>query len=218
MPSTVQQVFAAADLAPAGPVRWCEPVPETKAGVYVVALTHTPWQRAGTRPRCPLDLSVIQTLLSLRAVEVDGKPATVETIRKRLTQYWLPDETVLYIGRASKSVRKRVRTYYRTPLGAAKPHAGGWWLKTLKALSSLYVHFAASDDYVEAERAMLRAFAERVSPASKVALHDPARPMPFANREDADRLRKRHGITKDTGRMPPPGSYSPAGVCSEDHG
>lgn len=49
----------------------------------------------------------------------------------RLATFWLPDEVVLYIGLAGASVRKRVRQYYRTPLGDKRPHAGGWWLKTL---------------------------------------------------------------------------------------
>jgi hypothetical protein len=109
---------------------------------------------------------------------------------------------VLSIGRASRSVRKRVRAYYRTPVGAEKPHAGGWWLKTLTVLPELYVHFAATEDYIEAEKAMLREFTKRVSSKSKAALHDSERPMPFANRKDGDDLRKRHRISNDTGRMP----------------
>src|SRR4051812_22845533 len=87
-------------------------------------------------------------------------------------------------ARTSKSVRKRVGQYYRTPVGAAKPHAGGWWLKALTLLPELHVHYAATPDYVEAEKAMLREFTKRVSAASKAALHDPERPMPFANRKD----------------------------------
>lgn len=138
VPSTVQQVFGAAGLATLHQVRWCERVPESGPGVYVVALTDKTLEVAGTRWRCPLEIRTLEHLLSIRAVEVDKEPVTVEALAKRLEQYWLPDECVLYIGRASKSVRKRVRDYYRTPLGATRPHAGGWWLKTLKVLPDLH--------------------------------------------------------------------------------
>lgn len=110
---------------------------------------------------------------------------------------------MLYIGRASKSVRKRVRDYYRTPLGATRPHAGGWWLKTLKVLPDLHVHFTRTNDYLQAEKAMLGEFAKRVSPGSQAALHDPERPMPFANRKNEDDLPKRHLISGDTVPLEP---------------
>ena len=35
------------------------------------------------------------------------------------------------LRRMAQPLRTRVRQYYTTPLGAAKPHKGGWWLKTL---------------------------------------------------------------------------------------
>jgi len=203
VPSTVQQVFGAAGLATPDHVKWCERVPESGPGVYVVALTDKTLEVARTRARCPLETTTLEHLLSIRAVEVDKEPATVETLAKRLKQYWLRDECVLYVGRASKSVRKRVRDYYRTPPGATRPHAGGWWLKTLKVLPGLHVHFARTNDHLQAEKAMLGEFAKRVSPESQAALHDPERPMPFANRKNEDDLPKRHLISGDTVPLEP---------------
>ncbi len=217
MPSTVQQLFAAADLAPTGPVRWCEPVPETKAGVYVVALTHTPWQRAGTRPRCPPDLSVIQTLLSFWAMEVDGKPAPSKRLGNGSRSTGCPTRPCSTSGAR------------RSPCGSGSgllPDAAG---RREAPRRRLVVEDANGPlEPVRPLRRKRRLRGSREGDAAGVrgtrlateqgALHDPARPVPFANREDADRLRKRHGITKDTGPMPPPGSYSPVGVCPEDHG
>ena len=196
-------MFGAAGLATPDHVKWCERVPESGPGVYVVALTDKTLEVARTRARCPLETTTLEHLLSIRAVEVDKEPTTVETLAKRLKQYWLRDECVLYIGRASKSVRKRVRDYYRTPPGATRPHAGGWWLKTLKVLPDLHVHFARTNDHLQAEKAMLGEFAKRVSPESQAALHDPERPMPFANRKNEDDLPKRHLISGDTVPLEP---------------
>lgn len=72
----------------------------------------------------------------------------------RFRAFWPGDEVVAYIGLAGTSLRKRVGRYYRTPLGARRPHAGGWWLKTLTVLDDLWVHYAATHDGGVAEVAM----------------------------------------------------------------
>lgn len=108
---------------------------------------------------------------------------------------WLGDEVVVYIGLAGTSLRRRVGDYYKTPLGARPPHAGGWPLKTLSVLDQLRVHFAPCADPDDAEHAMLEAFQNAVSAGSRAALHDPTSPLPFANLEWGPGQRKRHGIT-----------------------
>jgi hypothetical protein len=42
MPSTVHQLFVAAELEPEGSVGWGERVPEQRSGVYALALTDKP--------------------------------------------------------------------------------------------------------------------------------------------------------------------------------
>ncbi len=74
-----------------------------------------------------------------------------------------------------------MRQYYKTPPGAARPHAGGWWLKTLSALGDLHVHFAATADFKNAEENMLRRFAANVSDDSRNHLPADGPIMPFAN-------------------------------------
>ncbi len=87
--------------------------------------------------------------------------------------------------------------YYRTPIGAQRPHKGGWWIKTLRVLPQLRVHWARTPEDVDAERAMLRHFAAHLSPTAREAL--PAGPvMPFANLMDGDERRKVHGIGNAT--------------------
>ena len=96
---------------------------------------------------------------------------------------------------AGTSLADRVGAYYKTPLGARRPHAGGWPLKTLGVLDELWVHYAVCDDVDAAEQAMVDAFIARVSPSSRAAACDPGPPLPFANLELPGGARKQHGIT-----------------------
>lgn len=64
-------------------------------------------------------------------------------------------------GAAFIAVPVGLMLYYRTPVGAANPHAGGWCLKTLRIPNDLWVHYAPTPDYNEAEDEMLRTFAPR---------------------------------------------------------
>jgi hypothetical protein len=107
---------------------------------------------------------------------------------------WVPNEPILYVGRASTSIADRVNAYYRTRLGARAPHAGGWPLKTLSNLDGLSVHVAPTDDPAAAETAMIDAFVAGVPKPTSDLLVDPALPLPFANLEDGRGRRKAHGI------------------------
>lgn len=203
MPSTVAGLFAAAGLEPAGAVPWRTPVPEGGPGVYVVALTDDPRTTNPAVPVAPLDRGALERLHSARPeLRLDGVPPSVDELAARLSGFWL-SEVVLYIGLAGTSVRSRVRQYYKTRLGEKRPHAGGWWLKTLTVLDDLWVHWAAVADTDVSERAMLTQFAAGVSSGSRGSLHDGERVAPFANLRAASGLIKRHGIAGATGESPP---------------
>jgi hypothetical protein len=214
-PSTVRHLMAAAGLSQGGVVQWGHPPAEQGPGVYVVALASGP-DEVVTRSRAPVSASAVEELLRRRPeLRLDGeRPEAVELVR-RLRDFWLADETVLYVGLASRSIAKRVGQYYATPLGARSPHAGGWFLKSLSVLPKLHVHYATAGNVERAERAMLKAFAAGVSERSRARLHDPERLMPFANLEYPKGVRKRHGITgakasrASRSSMPGSGSKSP---------
>jgi hypothetical protein len=202
MPSTVSDVFAAAGLEPAGVERWATSLPETARGVYVVALTNDVTSTAAVMPTAPVSLPALQHLLAVRPeLRIDLAVADADDLAERLRSFWLADEVILYIGLAGQPLRTRVRQYYRTPLGARKPHAGGWWLKTLSVVDELWVHYAPTPDFRMAEKLMLSAFADAVSPGSRDALYDSARVMPFANLRGFDDRVKLHGITGATGEL-----------------
>jgi hypothetical protein len=171
-------------------------VPEAGPGIYAVALTVDTNSMKAALDDCPVSETSVRDLLNIRPeLRLDGQRPSVRELRKRLAGLWLPDETVLYIGLAGTSLRQRVGSFYTTPLGARRPHAGGWPLKTLRLLPSLFVHYAACSNPAAAEQAMLIAFVDGVSASSRAGLHDQDMPIPFANLERRKGQRKRHGIT-----------------------
>ncbi|MDP9342523.1 MAG: hypothetical protein M3Q23_10630 [Actinomycetota bacterium] len=104
-------------------------------------------------------------------------------------------EALLPVGFDLSLVQLRtLDDYYATLLGARSPHSGGFFLKLLTNLDELHVHFAACEDPVFAEDAMLRGFCAGVSPETLAGLLDPAHPFPFANLEWPLGVRKAHGI------------------------
>lgn len=168
-------------------------MPETATGVYLVSLNESPAKGTKTAA-CPLNRDALGQLLDVCPnLSLDGARPDRELLAERLSSFWLPDEGVLYIGLAGQPLRTRVRQYYRTPLGAPKPHRGGWWLKTLNCIAGLWVHFAPTTGFKDIEEDLLRAFAANVSPATQRRL-PPGPIMPFANLRDGDWQRKLHGI------------------------
>lgn len=175
-------------LRPEGPVPWGYPPTTKSPGVYVVALR-------GPRASPPLDVRAVAAWRRrVPTMTIDGRTATAAALAERLAAFWIPSATVLYIGKASGTVRNRVGAYYRTQLGDRSPHAGGHWIKTLSSLGDCFVWSAATDDYDAAESDLLAEFARTVPAREADALHDPFLILPFANLQDGGRRKKAHGI------------------------
>jgi hypothetical protein len=209
VPSTVAEILTAAGAESAGVAPWGVQLalPEEPlgfaTGIYVVSLTDHPGSVDGSRFVAPISVAAVDKLLDARPeLTLDGQRPNREQLAARLAGFWLPDEVVVYIGlagpRASRprqgEVARRVEEYYKTPLGARTPHAGGWPLKTLVSLSDLYVHYAYCRDVDAAEDACIRYFGNHVSDATRKRLYDSVRVMPFANLEFPKGNSKNHGI------------------------
>ena len=194
MPSSVAGILAAAELSHREVVGWGVPPTFAGPGVYLVTLSAQP-DACDSRAHAPLSRPRIQQLLDVRPeLTVDGVRPELAQLHARLASLWLSDETILYIGRASASVSDRVMAYYKTPLGARAPHAGGWPLKTLHGLGKLHVHVAPAPDPTTAEEAMIDTFIAGVTANDRQKVVDPELPLPFANLEDGRHRRKRHGV------------------------
>jgi hypothetical protein len=108
MPSTVADILAAAGAKRAGVARWGE-LPDRPrrassptTGIYMVALTDVLDRVDGTLAKAPASLSPLKKLLERRPeLTLDKMPEpTRRQLQVRLSEFWLPDETVLYIGLA----------------------------------------------------------------------------------------------------------------------
>jgi hypothetical protein len=213
MPTTIAEAFEAAGLRRQGVAKWMTKPGAFASGVYIVSLTASPNSRSGRLIQAPLADAKFQRWLAVRReLTLDGSRPSLQRLMDRIQRFWIPDEVILYIGRAGTPLSKRVGQYYSTPIGSRSPHAGGYFLKLLSNLDQLWVHYAECSDFKAAESQMLRHFCAHVSSRSREALHDPAHPFPFANLEWPSGTRKEHGLR---GACGPRGKTSSA--TSEPH-
>ena len=200
MPSTVIELLNRSNLELAGKVKWGERVSKNAQGIYLVSLSNNPRENDGISNKAPVDVTKVSFWINkVHSIELDGvRNPPAEKMVERLSRFWLPDENILYIGRTTQPLSKRVRQYYYTKLGNQGPHAGGHWLKTLSNLDDLYVYYAVCSTPKDKEDELLGSFIDNVSDATKTILLDPIRPFPFANLEYPRGTRKKHGIGKST--------------------
>lgn len=112
---------------------------------------------------------------------MDGERPTQSTLAARMRSFWLPGQTLLYVGRSTKSMSARVSSLYATELGHARPHPGGHWLKALKGHDKLRLWWAETEAPEEYEDALINAFAETIPEEARATLPDDAPVLPWAN-------------------------------------
>jgi len=203
VPSTPDSIAAKVGLGISGSAPWGTKPGTSAPGIYLVSLSADP-NRADVLQDIPLSAAAIQEWLDTAPMmTVDDVRARPSTLATRLARYWLPDETILYIGKAV-SLSDRVGGFYSSRIGHARPHRGGMWLKTLSNLDHLTVHYAVVDrDPGPVESRALGAFMARVSAGSRRRYPEQERdlPLPFANLEwhsEGKRCRRQHGIARPT--------------------
>jgi transcription elongation factor GreA len=136
---------------------------------------------------------VRQWLERVPDLRLDGERPTQSTLAQRLGTFWVPGQTLLYVGRTTKSLASRVAGLYATELGYRRPHPGGHWLKTLRDQSRLRLWWAETDAPEEYEDALMSAFAEGIPVKVRDGLGDGAAVLPWANLESPA------GLVRDTG-------------------
>lgn len=217
MPSSVRHLMGTAELKYSGVVDWGHAPPTVEPGVYAVSLGADPDSISGVLPKAPISAARIAELLDARPeLTVDGARLDRDLLAHRISEFWLPDENILYIGLAGTSLADRVNAYYSTRLGRRSPHAGGWFIKLLDNLDQLHVHYAVSVDPNTSEDLMLETFVANVSSATTKTLRDPAHPFPYANLEWPRGVRKDHGIRRATGSAGPGRPPTAAGGQASD--
>jgi transcription elongation factor GreA len=176
-------------LLPDGPLPWGRPVPGRSPGVFLVELP-------APLPNAPIELTRVGKWLEhVPGLLLDGARPTSRALAARLGSFWVPSQTVLYVGATAATISGRLAAMGRTTLGDRRPYAGGHWLMTLRALPSTRVWWAATEAIEEYEDALLAAFAARVPAAERAALRDPEVVLPFANLRRPTGERKASGLT-----------------------
>jgi len=172
-----------------GPVRWGQPVPARKPGVYVVEL-------GASLPTAPLELSLVGKWLErLPSLALDGRRPTSRALQERLASLWWPDARVLYAGATERSIGGRVAALVAHVPGDRQPHADGQWLHLLRGLDRIGVRvwWAVTDAPEEYLDAVFDAFA---ADRGAVSGRPPgALPLPWANTRRPTGERQAHGIT-----------------------
>jgi transcription elongation factor GreA len=182
-PSLLRSVGLMAD----GPAVWGRPVQAQGPGVFVV-------EAPAPLPSAPIELTRVGKWIErVEGLRLDGEVPTSKALAARIGSFWLPSQTVLYIGTSDASVARRVAAMAKTELGDRRPAAGGHWLKTLRSLDGLKVWWAATAATEEYEDALLAAFAAGVPETDLAGLPDRSVVLPWAN------LRRPTGERKATG-------------------
>jgi hypothetical protein len=172
-----------------GPGQWGRPIAATGPGVFAVEL-------AAPLPSPPIELTRVGKWIErVDTLLLDGGRPTSKALAARLAGFWLPSQTVLYVGGSEVSIARRVAAMARTELGDRRPSASGHWLHTLRGLEGLRIWWAPTDATEEYEDALLEAFAQGVSEAERAILPDREVVLPFANLRRGDGQRKATGLT-----------------------
>ena len=186
-PPTAASLLRDVGLLADGPLPWGRQVPARTGGVFLVELP-------AASPTAPIELTRVGKWLErVPALTLDGAHPTSRALAGRLASFWLPSQTVLYIGSTEGSIGGRVAAIEKTALGDRRPHGGGHWLKVLTALPSTRVWWATTDAAEEYEDALLAAFAAGLPDEDLAKLPDRDVVLPFAN------LRRPTGERKATG-------------------
>lgn len=185
MPTSPEALFREADLNISGCTAWNVPPNNPRPGVYVVSLPSTGIANTGFLPHAPISVALVREWIGrVPAFTFQGQQfPRAELVAEFIQRFWLPDECIVYIGKAT-SLRRRLGEFFRHRLGDRMPHKGGHWLKTLTNIHHLSVFYAeclSEPEAIQKETQLLQLFSRQTSAASKSALFNPDCPLPFAN-------------------------------------
>lgn len=202
MATSIKELVEKVGLSPAKiqSVKWNTPIDCKLEGVYIVSLSDSAESKI-TMEELPLSMDILKKWIEkLGYFTLDKKEnKDANEIKNRLEEFWISDESILYIGKAPLRKKKggignRVKEYYNTPIGKKGPHAGGHWIKLLKNLEELYVFYIPCDNSTTVEDKMLSKFGEMVSDKAKDKFEGKGPILPFANLENGDKKKKKHGL------------------------
>ena len=115
------------------------------SGVYIVSLTESCDSCGVTLPNPPWAESEFEKWLEVcPGLTLDNRQPTIRQLMDRISLFWLPEESNLYIGKAT-ALRDRVPGYYKTPIGASRPHL----VATFSNCSQTWIGFGCITQFAE---------------------------------------------------------------------
>lgn len=190
-PRSAAALFRAVGLLPDGPILWGRPLPVAGSGVVVVELP-------APTATAPLDPARVGKWLErVPSLRLDGAVPTTRRLVARLASYWLPNQSVLFVGFAPDELGRRVGGLARTPLGVRPPLPDAHWLLTLRQPEALRIWWAETDAAEEYVDALLEAFAEGVEASVAAGLPEPDLVLPWATLRRPTGEARRHGLSDD---------------------
>lgn len=207
-PRSAVALLRSLDLMPDGPTRWGEPVRSRAPGVLLV-------ETSARSDTAPIDITAVRAWMErVPGLRLDGERPTVTQLAERLAMFWLPQQTVVYVGRTTRTLNARAASLFATHLGDRKPHSGGHWLWTLLARGTLRIWWAETQAPEEYEDGLAEAIASDLDPATAERLRAFGPVLPWANLTAATGDAKRTGITgalrADDGAEAPPAPRAPS--------
>jgi transcription elongation factor GreA len=188
-PRSAVALLRSVDLMSDGPTRWGEPVRSRAPGVWLVEV-------AARLDTAPIDVTLVKAWIDrVPGLLLDGERPTASRLAERLGELWLPQQTVVYVGRTTKSLNARAASLFATPLGDRKPHSGGHWLGTLHDREQLRIWWAETPSPEEYEDGLFDAIAADLDAETSERLGALGSILPWANLTSATGEAKRTGIT-----------------------
>src|SRR5258708_4810431 len=103
MPTTVRQLFEAFQIMEFHHIKWGTPFIENGGGIYMISTIPTPEKHLGILEEPKFDEAQISKWINkFDDFKIDDSPASPTLLKARLCEFWLKDESILYVGKASK--------------------------------------------------------------------------------------------------------------------
>src|SRR5438270_8970247 len=118
MPTIIKGLLDHFKISEFGKIRWGEMFNDDNEGVYIVSTSHEEDKNQGIR-KLPVfnDIVLEQWIIKCPSLTIDNDLPTLQSLKKRLFEFWLPDENILYIGKAEKrssgkGLSNRIKEFY----------------------------------------------------------------------------------------------------------
>lgn len=203
MPTTVQNLFSEFGISTFIPIPWARRFEDKEQGVYIVSTSNNENSHFGVSPVPTFNEGKFKDWIDGHPdLRIDNNLPTVQTLKGRLAEFWLPDESILYIGKAEKrkngdGLSCRVGEFYCEAMGNSA-HSGGHWIKSLSNLSKTTIYYCHHNEPKKLEEKMLQFFMKNVSSSTLSRLRDKRLPLPFANLQLRPKVVKSHGLLNQT--------------------